>query len=187
MGVLPRMNRPFLALPVVLCATLLAVAGCSGGGTASTTMTTVPATSSTLPLLVEWHSGGYAFQVGTADDTTALIVAPTSYLDFFHDRIPEVSVLPDPRWRARVIIGHNLRFWGPGGDPTDPPEVVEEEWPVVAGTITILEMASINAECGAGGMARALFQDFEALTPDGTRVRLGDFEAWNEHWGCVGA
>jgi hypothetical protein len=187
MGVQPRMSRPFLGLPVVLCAALLGVAGCSGGGTTATTATIIPAATATLPLLVTWHSGGYSFQVGTADNTAGLIVALANYRDFFHGRIPEVSVLPDPRWRARVIIGHDLRFWGPGGDPTDPPPVVEEEWPVVAGTITILEMASIHADCGPDGLARALFEDFAARAPDGTIVYLGDFEARNEHWGCLGA
>jgi len=191
------------AVLVALLALALAGAGCSGddaaitatstgaAATAPSTSTTIPdsatsTTATTLPRLVAWESYGLAFQRSAADGTAALSVAPTDYRDLYRGRIPEVSVLPDPRWQARIVVGHGLRNRGPYADPADPPPVVEEEWPVVAGTITIVEMPDPNIGCGPGGVATALFEDFEALAPDGTRVHLGDFEARNEHWGCLG-
>jgi hypothetical protein len=53
-------------------------------------------------------------------------------------------------------------------------------WPVVAGTITILEIEPV-AGCGS---ARALLVGFEAMAEDGTRVRLGDFSVESTLWGC---
>jgi hypothetical protein len=92
-------------------------------------------------------------------------------------------MLPDSRWTAKVHVGHDLfANWGSGEiDPSDPQPVVDEVWPVVAGSITILELPPRSGPCGE---ARAWLVGVEAMTGDGTRVRLGDFEVRNEWWGC---
>ena len=94
-----------------------------------------------------------------------------------------MSVLPDDTWEAELRIGSDL-FFNWGNDvimASDPVPVVDEVWPVVAGTITILEMETPTDECG---VARALLTGFEAVTGDGTRVRLADMEVENRAWGC---
>jgi hypothetical protein len=173
-------------LRVALCAALLGVAGCSGDGTAattaSTTTTTIPATTTTLPLLVDAYDLGVAFHLGAADGTVGLFIEFTDHDAAARGDIPEVSVLPDGRWTAEVHIGHDLfASWGRDVRPSDPRPVVDEVWPVVAGTITILEMDMPSTGCG---VARALLVGLEAVTGDGTRVHLGDFEVENLMWGC---
>jgi hypothetical protein len=181
------MTVRFLALPVVLCALALAGAGCTGDDAVTTTTTSVvdttaTTTTTTLPPLVGDYPFGYGFHLSAVDQTVALFVELADYRDFYEGPLPEVTVLPDPMWEAEVRIGHDLfADWGGGvSTPTDPRSVVDEVWPVVAGTITILEMPSTE-DCGP---ARALFENFEAVTGDGTRVHLGDFNARNEWWGC---
>ncbi len=96
---------------------------------------------------------------------------------------PEVSTLPDEDWVAEIQMGRNLfASWcddttpEPGQEP-----VVDEVWPVVGGTITILERPAP----GICGEARARLEGLAAETGDGTRVDLGDFEVRNGAFGCV--
>jgi hypothetical protein len=186
------MNRPLLAFPVVLCTALLGVAGCSGGDAVTTivtslptttTTTSIPATTTTLPPLVDSYGLGLGFHLGAADQTAGLFVELVTYQNFYEGRIPEVTVLPSPRWIAEVRIGHDLfANWGSGGFASSGPQpVVDEVWPVVAGSITILELPPRAGPCGE---ARALLVGLEAVTGDGTPVHLGDFEVRNEWWGC---
>jgi hypothetical protein len=182
MGVLPRMNRPFLALPMGLCAALLGVVGCSGGGaaatTASTATTTIPATTTTLPLLVDGYMSGFGFYLGSADQTAGLFVEFTDTRAAAEGNIPDVSTLPDGRWDAEVRIGSDLFAFLVGSTSGSPR--VDEAWPVVAGSITILELPS-PGECG---VAKAHLEGFQAEAPDGTLVDLSDFEVENSQWGC---
>jgi hypothetical protein len=181
------MTLRLAALKVALCA-LVVLGGCSESDatttTASTVSTTVPATTTTLPPLVDTHSIGYGFLLVAADQTVALSVQFTDHRAAALGEVPGVTVLPDPLWKVEVNIGHDLDLlWGPAGvvTPTDPRPVVDEVWPVVARTITILEIGPATG-CGE---ARALFSDFEAVAGDGTRVHLGDFEVETGGWGCL--
>jgi hypothetical protein len=119
------------ALPVALLALTLAGAGCTGDDAASTTTTSVEDTitttstsirtsSTTLPPLVDDRSIGYGFLLGAADQTVALSVEFTDHRAAARGDIPEVSVLPDSRWRVELHIGRNL-FWGPGRRHPDRP------------------------------------------------------------------
>lgn len=184
------------AVLVALLALALAGTGCAGGdATTTTTTTAAPATTTilppavpttTLPPLVDTHSIGYGFLLVAADQTVALSVQFTDHSAAAREGVPEVTVLPDPLWKAEVNMGHDLELlWGPAGvvTPTDPRSVVDEVWPVVAGTITIVEM-SPTPTCW---LARARLEDFEALTTTGQRVYLGDFEVETSGWGCFPA
>jgi hypothetical protein len=164
------------ALLVALLALALAGAGCTGDDAASTTTTT------TLPPLVDSYPRGYGFRLGAADQTTGLFVEFTDFQAGMRGDIPEVSVLPDPMWNVQVRIGSDLFInWGKSVIlASDPVPLVDEVWPVVAGTITILELPGTE-ECG---IARARFEGFAAAAPDGTLVHLGDFEVENRSWGC---
>jgi hypothetical protein len=186
------------ALLVALLALALVGAGSTGDDAASTTTTsvvdttitistttttTLPATTTTLPPLVDTHSIGYGFLLVAADETAALSIEFTDHRAAAREEVPEVTVLPDPLWKAEVNIGHDLDLlWGPAGivTPTDPRPVVDEVWTVVAGTITILEIEPAEV-CHE---ARARLEDFEALTPTGQRVYLGNFEVETSGWGC---
>jgi hypothetical protein len=192
-----------LAHLVLLFALALAGAGCSGedaadrtttgvvdttappAATSTTVTTTLPptTTTTTLPPLVDSYGLGLGFHLGAADQTAGLFVELVTYENFYEGRIPEVTVLPSPRWIAEVRVGHDLfANWGSGEiDPSDPQPVVDEVWPLVAGSITILELPPRAGPCGE---ARALLVGVEAVTGDGTRIHLGDFEVRNEWWGC---
>lgn len=96
---------------------------------------------------------------------------------------PEVSTLPDENWVAEIQIGRHLfTSWcddeapEPGQEP-----VADEVWPVIAGTITLLETPAP----GVCGQARARLEGLAAQSPDGTRIELGDFEVRNGAFGCV--
>lgn len=191
------MRMGLLALPLAL---VVGGPGCTGDDSASTTTTSVvgttttasttvtttlppTTTTTTLPPLVDNSGVGYGFLLGAADQTVALSVEFTDHDAAARGNIPEVSVLPDSRWRVELRFGRNLLFHLAGVvTPTDPRAVVDEVWPVVAGTITILEIEPASASgCDS---ARALLVGFEAVAEDGTRVHLGDFEVETGLWGC---
>jgi hypothetical protein len=149
--------------------------------TSRTAATTLPPTTTTsgLPPLTDAYGGGVGFWLGAADQTARLSVAWYGpWPDFESGPLPMVIVLPDEEWRAVLAFGHNLfASWG-YGDLRD--RVVDERWPVVAGTITILELPP-EGECGE---ARGRLEGLEDEAPDGTLVDLGDFEVENRQWGC---
>jgi hypothetical protein len=183
---------------VVMGLAVLLLAACKGGEadttmwsttTSSAAVTTTVATTTattttttTLPPLVDSYGLGWGFHLGAADETVGLFVELVTEQDFYDGRIPEVSVLPNHMWEAEVRIGFNLfANWGNEAImASDPVPVVDEVWPIVAGTITILEMRSTDED----GITRARLEGVEAVIPDGTRVRLGDFEVENGCWGC---
>jgi len=167
---------------VFLLVMVVGLAACERGDAATTT-TVLTATSTSLPALHD-HGLGWGFHLGSADQTVGLFMDLADYEDFFAGALPEVTVLPDSRWVTEVYFGHDLfSRSGPLVVPSDPRPlpVIDEVWPVVAGTITILETPPIG-ECG---LARALLQGLVAVTPAGTRMYLGDFQARNENWGCL--
>jgi hypothetical protein len=121
--------------------------------------------------------GGVGFWLGSADQTALLSVVPEEY-DFEGQWLPAKFGVSDENWQAELALGTNLLTrWDYRSQPTP---VVLEQWPIVAGTITILELPPAG-ECGE---ARAYLEGLEAQRPDGTRIRLGDFEVRNHAWGC---
>jgi hypothetical protein len=194
-------------VPLLLCAVLLAATACSGqaatptttlpsGDLAATsttiasgasptsaTTTTVPPTTTSPALfspLTEGYGGGVGFLLGSVDQTARLSVAWYGpWPDFESGPLPMVIVLPNEKWRAVLALGTNLfDMWGYGNLGN---RVVRERWPIVAGTITIVQLPP-SGECGE---ARAHLEGLEAERPDGTRIRLGDFEVRNARWGCL--
>lgn len=186
--------RPMLM--VLLLALTLAADGCTGADTASTigvgttsattvttAVTTRPPTtsSSTLPVLSDAYPGGFGFFLGSADQTVGLFVYLADWRDFSEGRLPETSVLPNGLWEAELRIGNNL-FVSWGKDYHVPESwVVDAVWPVVAGTITLLELPP-QGDCGK---ASARLGGFEAVSPDGTRIHVGDLEVENARFGCL--
>ncbi len=146
--------------------------------TTITTTTTIPASTTTLPPLVDGYLSGFGFYLGSADQTAGLFVECTDTRAAAEGNIPEVSTLPDGRWDAEVRIGSDLFAFLTGSTGGSPQ--VDEAWPVVSGSITILEVPP-PGECG---VAKAHLEGFQAEAPDGTLVDLGDFEVENRQWGC---
>jgi hypothetical protein len=178
------------ALCPMLCAVLFGAVGCTEDGapstttvyqvdattmTATTTTTSLPSTtvSTSLPPLVDDYGCGRGFWIGSSDQTVGLFV--------FFTNTPAVSSLPAHGWHAEVWTGHDLfaTWCDPDVDPAGPRAVVDERWRVVAGSIIVVEMPG----SGEWGPAGALLIGFEAVTGDGTRIYLGDFEVHNPSWG----
>lgn len=97
--------------------------------------------------------------------------------DFEGQWLPAELGVPDEKWQAELALGTNLLTRWDYRSQSRP--VVLEQWPIVAGTITILELPP-TGECGE---AWAHLEGLEAQRPDGTRIQLGDFEVRNHAWG----
>jgi len=162
-------------LATVLCVVMLAGAGCADDADES------PA-DDLVSSLVDEYGCGFAFYLGSADQTAGLFAVYTDFEAARAGDIPAITTLPDDRWIVEVEIGQRLfANWCDGTvPPPDPPAAVEETWMVTAGTITILELPP----AGACGPARARLSGFEAVAPDGIRLTLGDIEVANPTFGC---
>ncbi len=98
--------------------------------------------------------------------------------DFEYGPLPLVILLPDEEWRAVLAFGTNLVA---GFEAALVRGVVRERWRIIAGTITVSQLPPPE-ECGE---AVAHLAGLEAERPDGTRVRIGDFDVRNAGWGCL--
>lgn len=159
----------------VLCVVGLAFAACGGeDGEAEDPL---------AGLLVDAYDCGFGFYLGTADQAAGLFLVFTDFEVALAGGTPDTSALPHADWVAEVQIGsHLFTSWcddttpDPGQEP-----VVAETWPVVSGTITILEQPAP----GVCGQATARLESLTAQKPDGTTIVLGDFEVGNRAFGCV--
>jgi hypothetical protein len=153
--------------------------------TTSTTTTTLPPTTTIpalFPPLTEELGGGVGFFLHSADRTAGLSVVWMGYPDdLVYGTLPLVITLPDAEWRAVLRLGTDL-FDQFSKVPLR--DRVREQWLIVAGTITFLELPPP----GEIGVARARLEGLVAERPDGTQVRLGDFDVRNDCWGgCLRA
>lgn len=162
-------------LAAVLIAFALTGAGCAGEAEPD------PA-DELVSSLVDEYGCGFAFYLGSADQTAGLFVVYAAFEAARAGDIPAVATLPDDRWIAEVEVGRRLfANWCDGTvPPPNPPAEIDETWTVTAGTITILELPAT----GACGPARARLSGFEVVTPDGSRLRLDDIEVGNPTFGC---
>jgi hypothetical protein len=160
----------------VFCVVAIGAAGCGGGDAG-------PAANPVVESLVDQYDCGYGFYLGAPDQTAGLFVVFTDFETALAGNTPEVSTLPDEHWVAEIQIGRNLfTSWCDDETPEAGQEpVVDEVWQIVDGTITIME----TPEPGVCGEARARLESLAALTGDGTRLELGDFEIRNGAFGCV--
>jgi hypothetical protein len=126
------------------------------------------------------YAGGVGFSLGSDDRTARLSVTWYGpWPGFEYGPLPMVIALPDEQWRAVLALGTNLVAGFEGALGRD--QVVRERWPIVVGTITISQLPPPD-ECGE---AVAHLEGLEAERPDGTRVRIGDFDVRNAGWGCL--
>lgn len=125
---------------------------------------------------------GYGFWLGSPDGTVAVRFAAANETAAQSD-LPREATLPAEVWDANVIVGEDLyaNWCDDVLEPGEPEPVVDQQWPVTAGTITLHDPAP-TAICP--DEARATVTGLEATRPDATTVELGDRALTNDAWGC---
>jgi hypothetical protein len=162
-------------LPVL--ALLLAACGAGGGGDEATTLTGGELGDA---LAVEYPCG-LGFAVASEDQRFALILHHRGSGD-----VPDGQVsLPDPEWRAEVLVGTDLMAnWCDdvieSGEPT---AEVSETWPVVGGELTYDAPDELPQGCSGEGVT-AEVTDLTVETAAGEQFVIPDRTITNEAYGC---
>ena len=130
--------------------------------------------------LTEAWGCGYGSHLSDDEQTVALMIDITDPSAM--QTPPQTVDLPDGDWEAKVLVGEHLfsNWCDDVIDGDDPTPDVDETWPVVAGTITMLEDVDALGACERPVAAR--IEGLVAELPDGTQVQLADREVSNSCW-----
>lgn len=170
---------------VLLALLVVATAACGGvGGTGGSDPGAAPADPAAAAAAqldeeeLDDFGCGYAFTLGTADETVRLSL----WSDANHGEPPETGTheLGDT-WTGELVTGRDLfAQWCDDVMEPDEPEVVEErEWEV-AGTLT-WELVEGDGQCPS--VATGTLREAAVVTDDGT-VDLPSLDLRNEFFGC---
>ena len=169
-----RTKRAFITLAIGL---LITAAACGGSGTARPDVNAAALTKA--------DSCGQGFTVRDTAGTMRLTVNASR--EASEGTGPATFDLAADGWTGRLEIGTGLLVW-PCHDVAndfDDEEVVDI-WPVVGGTIELID--PIVADVGGGGSSavRAQLHSVVLETPDGATVTLEEISLVNPRWGFFG-
>lgn len=169
------MPRARHLLPVLV----LLLTACGGGG-GSDDVTTVTGEELGEALAVEYPCG-LGFAVASEDQRYALILHHRGSGD-----VPQGQVsLPDPEWRAEVLVGTDLmaNWCDDVIEPGEPTAEVSETWAVVGGELTYDAPDELPQGC-SGGAVTAEVTDLRVETAVGEQLAIPDRSITNEAYGC---
>jgi len=161
---------------MVVAATLVFALGCAGPASAPD-----PVDADLEEM--DAYGCGFGFWLGSAGGDVAVRLAVVDEEAAARGDIPREVELPHDAWEARLVLGRDLyaNWCDDVLEPDEPEPVVDEEWPITAGAITL---AGPAPEQGCPGELTATLEGLEATAADGTVVDLGGREVTNPHWGC---
>jgi len=132
-----------------------------------------------VSLLADDYGCGYGFAKGSADQSLAVRISSKDSGPGDGPAIQGPITLPDPSWTAEVVDGANLfsNWCNDVIQTSDPIPVTIQTWTIVAGTLTINQLA-------ADGSTTGLLTGAIAESSTGVRVPLDDIALANDCWGC---
>lgn len=149
-----------------------------------TTGTTQPAANqavATADLTESWGCG-YGFAASNPEQTVGLVL---TRVDNEPPAADELTVdLSGPSWQGQVWVGTNL-FANWCNDVIDGSQLtsqVDETWPVVAGTLTIVPPT--GTACSSDVIVAATVEDLTVVASNGSSITHQPLELTNDAWGC---
>ncbi|MFP3905573.1 MAG: hypothetical protein ACLFWR_00960 [Acidimicrobiales bacterium] len=181
--------RPAPLLWLLLGAAAVALGACGsgerGGEAAGPSSSTTTAVDPDAEALTVSDSCGESFTVRDEAGTMRLTIAPTAETTAGAE--PGSFALGDGGWTGWFEVGSGLAVWPCHDIGTDfDDEQVDDVWPVVGGTVELLDPIVADVGGGGSGPVRADLQEVVIERPDATTVSLGGIRLENPRWGFSG-
>ena len=136
-------------------------------------------------LLTVEDSCGNGFTVRDSDGTMRLTVRASE--EAANGAEPAIFDVEQDGWTGFLEVGTGLVVWPCHDIGTDfDDEHVEQVWPVISGTIEVLDPIVASPGGGGSGPVRALLHTAVVETADGSTITLRDIELLNSSWGFSG-
>ncbi len=163
--------------------TMAAVALLVGVTTSCGAESAVPDVESAL--LTEEDSCGSGFTVRDNAGTMRLTVSASK--NAANGTEPAIFDVEHDGWTGFLEVGTGLVVWPCHDIATDfGDEHVEQVWPVISGTIEVLDPIVADTDGGGTDPVRALLHTAVVETADGSTITLHDIELLNSRWGFSG-